>query len=265
LVPKLDSIGLNVIILEIDYNFEFQSHPELRQGEHPITKNAARTFAAICRKHHIRLITEFQCVGHQSWAKTTFPLLTEYPHFDLTPGAFPENDSIYCREWDVTNPQVYTIVFKLLDEIIDAFQVDAFHVGMDEVFLLGSEHSPSTMGKDPGELFAIAINDIYNHLVTKESSLNGTAAAVDAIPKDIIICPWHYEKMETYPSIPIFMKKGFRVLPSSWRNVDAAKALIEYSNKKDSPKMLGHLFTTWSKRDLLNYPPLVECMELLRN
>jgi hypothetical protein len=288
LVPKLDSMGLNVIILEIDYNFEFQSHPELRQGELPITKEAARTFAAVCRQHKIRLIPEFQCVAHQSWAKETFPLLTEYPHFDLTPGAFPGNEGIYCREWDVMNPEVYTIVFRLLDEIIDGFQVDAFHVGMDEVFLLGSEHSPSTRGKDPGKLYAKAINDIYNHLVKKrnvemlmwgdrlfdgtnynfgewESSLNGTASAVDSIPKDIIICPWHYEKMDAYPSIPMFIEKGFRVLPSSWRNVDAAKSLIQYSNKQQSPKMLGHLFTTWSKRDLMNYVPLVEGMELLRN
>ena len=81
--------------MEIDYNFEFQSHPELRRGEHPITKEAARTFAAICRQHDIRLIAEFQCVAHQSWAKETFPLLTEYPQFDLTPGAFPGNEGIY--------------------------------------------------------------------------------------------------------------------------------------------------------------------------
>jgi hypothetical protein len=288
LIPKLDSIGLNVIILEVDYHFEFQSHPELRAGDHPITKKGASTFAAICREHRIKLIPEFQCVGHQSWAKTTFPLLTEYPHLDLTPGAFPDNDSIYCREWDVMNPEVYTIVFALLDEIIDAFQADAFHVGMDEVFLLGSEYAPSTRGKDPGVLFAKAINDIHDHLVKKrgvemlmwgdrlfdgteyafgewESSLNGTATAVDSIPVDIIICPWHYEKMEAYPSIPIFMDKGFRVLPASWRKVDAAKALIEYSFKQDSPKMLGHLFTTWRKQDLLTYPPIMACMELLRN
>lgn len=78
-IPALDSIGINVIILEVDYNFEFQTHPELRRGEHPITKKGARIFARICKKNNIKLITEFQCVGHQSWAEETFPLLTEYP------------------------------------------------------------------------------------------------------------------------------------------------------------------------------------------
>jgi hypothetical protein len=286
IIPALDSMGINVVILEVDYSFEFQSHPELRWGEKQITKKGAREFAEVCRKNDIRLITEFQCLGHQSWAEATFPLLTQYPQFDLTPGAFPGNKDIYCREWDLLNPEVNKIVFQLLDEIIDAFQVDAFHVGMDEVFLLGSEHSPSTKGKDPGELYAKAINDIYNHLVIEkrvemlmwgdrlfdgkdyefgewESSLNGTASAVDMIPKDIIICPWHYEKMPAYPSIQIFINKGFRVLPSSWRDVDAAKSLINFSYELENPKMLGHLFTTWGRTDLLKYPALVECMELV--
>jgi len=284
-IPALADMGINTAVFEIDYNFTFKSFPELRRGENPITKKGAREFTKICRKNGIRVIPEFQCVGHQSWAKETFPLLTQYPHFDLTPGAFPNNKDIYCREWDVLNPEINVIVFELLDEIIDAFKANAFHVGMDEVFLLGSEFSPSTKGQDPGELYAKAINDIHGHLVKTrgvemlmwgdrlfdgtnyefgewESSLSGTAAAVDKIPKDIIICPWHYEKMTAYPSVPMFIAKGFRVLPTSWRNVEASKELIQYSQKLENPKMLGHLFTTWGKTDYLKYPPLLEGLKL---
>ena len=283
IIPSLGSKGINVIILEVDYNFEFQSHPELRRGKEQITKKGARELAEVCRNNDIKLITEFQSLGHQSWAEETFPLLTQYPQFDLTPGAFAGNKDIYCREWDPLNPEVYKIVFQLYDEIIDAFQVDAFHVGMDEVFLLGSEQSLSTKGKDPGELYAKAVNDIYGHLVEEtgvemlmwgdrlfdgtdyefgewESSLNGTASAADMIPKEIIICPWHYENMSAYPSLQIFVDKGFRVLPTSWKDVDAAEALINYSNKIQSSEMMGHLFTIWTRTDVLKYPPLVECI-----
>ena len=59
--------GINVIILEVDYNFAFKSHPELRRGTNPITRDGARRFAALCRKFNIRLIPEFQSLGHQSW------------------------------------------------------------------------------------------------------------------------------------------------------------------------------------------------------
>ena len=281
--------GINVVILEVDYNFEFKSHPELRRGKTPITPGGARRFAALCKKFGIRLIPQFQSLGHQSWKAETFPLLTVYPQFDLTPGAFPNNEGIYCREWDLMNPEVWRIVFKLMDEIIDAFNADAIHVGMDEVFLLGSEKSPSTKGQNPATLFAKAVNELHGHLVKKrrveilmwgdrlidaakydygewEAAKNGTAPAIDLIPKDIIICDWHYESRESYPSIPLFIEKGFRVLPSGWKDVGATKAFINYSRKHKSPKMLGYLFTTWSvkKEELVAFPPLVEGLKLLR-
>jgi hypothetical protein len=282
--------GINVIILEVDYNFAFKSHPELRRGTNPITRAGARRFAAACRKQHIRLIPEFQSLGHQSWKAETFPLLTVYPKFDLTPGAFPNNDGIYCREWDPTNREVWRVVFELIDEIIDAFHADALHVGMDEVFLLGSEQSPATKGQDPGALFAKAVNELHKHLAGKrkvemlmwgdrlidgkkfelgewEASINGTAAAVDLIPKDIIICPWHYEQRESYPSIPLFLEKGFRVLPASWKNVEATKALIQFNRAHAGPKLLGNMFTTWGvkKEELLQFPPLVEGLPLIQS
>lgn len=289
-LENLSKQGINVIILEVDYNFAFKSHPELRRGTDPITRDGARRFAALCRKLGIRLIPEFQSLGHQSWKAETFPLLTVYPKFDSTPGAFPNNEGIYCREWDPLNPEVWRVVFKLMDEIIDAFRADAFHVGMDEIFLLGSELSPSTKGKDPGVLFAKAVNEIHGHLVRKrhvemlmwadrlidgkkydlgewEASTNGTAAAIDLIPTDIILCPWHYELRGDYPSIPLFIHKGFRVLPAGWKNVDATKALIGFSQTHAGPKLLGYMFTTWGvkKEALVEFPPLVEGLKVLRD
>jgi hypothetical protein len=277
-LPALAQQGINVIILEVDYNFAFKSHPELRRGPDPITREGARKFAALCHKNNIRLIPQFQSLGHQSWKAETFPLLTVYPKFDLTPGAFPQNEGIYCREWDPLNPEVWRVVLKLMDEIIDAFNADAMHVGMDEVFLLGSEQSPATKGKDPAALFAKAVNELHGHLVGKrhvemlmwgdrlidgqkydlgewEASKNGTAPAIDMIPKDIIICPWHYEVRESYPSIPMFIAKGFRVLPTGWKNVDATKSLVAYSRTQAGPKLLGHLFTTWGvkKEELVEF------------
>ena len=282
--------GINVIVLEVDYNFAFKSHPGLRRGTSPITREGARKFSTLCKKFKIRLIPEFQSLGHQSWKGETFPLLTVYPKFDLTPGAFPNNDGIYCREWDPLNAEVWSVVFQLMDEIIDGFRADALHVGMDEVFLLGSEQSPSTKGQDPGVLFANAVKQIHEHLVQKrhvemliwgdrlidgkkyslgdwEASTNGTAAAVDLIPKDIIICPWHYDVRESYPSIPMFVEKGFRVVPATWKNVDAMKALIDFTRSNANPKVLGFMFTTWGvKKDvLLEFPPLIEGLKALQN
>jgi hypothetical protein len=294
-IPVLAEMGINKIILEVDYHFTFQSHPELRQTDSTITKKGAQKFTDVCSENGIEVIPLFQCLGHQSWAEETFKLLEVYPELDLTPGAFPNNEGLYCREWDVTNPRVYEIVFALMDEIIEAFDAKAMHVGMDEVFLLGSEESPSTKGQYPAALFAKSINDIHDHLVRKrgvemmiwgdrlinaedinygswESSVNGTSDAVDMIPTDIIICDWHYESFNDYKiesneylSIPMFLKKGFRVIPTSYKSAENMENLLYYSALMDNQNMLGHLFTLWSSGKggvLLNYPPMVKGLNI---
>ena len=287
-LPDLAARGVNVLVLEVDYAFEFRSHPELRLAEKVITRDGARRFVAACRKHGIRVIPEFQSLGHQSWAKQTWPLLTKYPAFDLTPGAFPQNEGIYCREWDPLNPRVLETVFPLIDEIVDAFHADTVHVGMDEVFLIGNDASPSTKGKDPAEVFARAVNDMYAHGVKKrglrmmmwgdrlidaerydygewESSKNNTWPAVYMIPKDIIIADWHYEPRESYPSLPLFLDKGFRVLPTSWKDAEAGRRLIEHAQGLRRPGILGHLFTSWSKLDkAADWPPLAANAPLVK-
>ena len=60
-----------------------------------------------------------------------------------------------------------------------------------------------------------------------ESARNGTHPAIERIPRDILICDWHYELRESYPSVPFFQAQGFRVLPGGWRNEQAVAALIE--------------------------------------
>lgn len=264
----LAPLGVNVLILEVNYQYEYRSRPELR-ADGALSGRDVRAVASTCRKHRIRLIPQFNCLGHQSWEKTTFPLLVKYPEFDETPHIPQDNAGIYCRSWCPLHPKVNDVVFALMDELIEAFEADAFHVGMDEVFLIASEGCPRCRGKNPADLFAKAVNDYHQHLVGKrrltmlmwgdrllddsvmgygkwEASQNGTAPAVDSIPKDIIICDWHYELRDEYPSVPFFQQKGFRVLPSSWRNVQAALALRHYARRNATEKLLGHLCTTWS-------------------
>jgi len=272
-IPALARAGVNLIIIEVDYSFEYESHPELR-GKDPLSKSRARALAGLCRRNGIRLVPEFQSLGHQSWEGETFSLLTRYPELDETPGKFPANNDIYCRSWCPLHPDLNPIIFSLYDELIDAFEADGFHVGMDEVFLIADKDCPRCGGKDPAELFAGAVNAAYGHLVRDkgvemfmwadrlidggtclygewEASMNGTWPAVDKIPRDIILCDWHYERAyekmrETgFPSVPVFLDKGFRVLPCSFKDTRAVRMLINDSFQYPTERMLGHMNTSW--------------------
>jgi len=287
-VPALAAIGVNVLVVEVNYAFAYESHPELRSGD-PITREQAGALAAACREHGVRLIPQFQCLGHQSWKQRTGPLLKSHPEFDETLGQFPDNKGIYCRSWCPLHPEVNPVIFDLFDELIDAFEADALHVGMDEVFLIASEHCPRCKGKDPAEIFAGAVNDYHRHLVGKrkvemlmwgdrlldsaatgynkwEASANGTHAAIDKVSKDIILCDWHYGKRDDYPSVRMFQEKGFRVWPSGWKDVAATEALIDHAQRHKTGRMLGHLCTTWGSAKpgaLAQWPPIRAAMERL--
>jgi hypothetical protein len=168
--------------------------------------------------------------------------------------------------------------------LITAFEADALHVGMDEVFLIGEDACARCKGKDKGELLAKAVNDYHKHIVGKhhiemlmwgdrlidssklkfgkwEGSENGTAGAIHRIPKDIIICDWHYEKRPAYESVPMFLEQGFRVWPASWKKPEAAKAFVDYTQTLPRhSRMLGHLNTTWGAvrvGDLAKFEPLL--------
>jgi hypothetical protein len=269
-LPQFATDGVNVVVIEVNYNFDFKSHPELRLS-HYITRAKAREFTAAARRLNIKVIPEFDCLGHQSWAGTTFPLLAKYPQTDETPGKYPNNKGIYCRSWCPQDPDVYRIVFPLIDEIADAFQADMFHVGMDEVFIIADKSCPRCHDQDPAKLFAECVNRLHAHIVGErkmqmlmwgdrllnahtmgnhmyEESMNGTWPAVDMIPRDIIICDWHYDYHANYPSVPFFLSKGFRVWPSGFQPLDATEAFSQFSlaEREHDKNVIGYLCTTWS-------------------
>ncbi len=269
-IPNLAKLGVNSLILEIDYQFEFTTDPTLR-GDKPITQAQAKRIGDLCREHHIRPIPQFACLGHQSWGHYPSILLTRYPDLDETPGKYPNNKGIYCRSWCSSNPDVNKKIFPLIDELIAAFGADAFHVGMDEVFLIASPDCPRCKGKNPADLFAQAVNELHDHFVKQkhvemlmwadrlldaktlgysewEASENGTFPAVDKIPTDIILCDWHYTVQREYKSIPHLLAKGFRVWPAGWKDPAATDALITdaLAHQKNG-RMLGYLSTTWAR------------------
>ncbi|MFA6239769.1 MAG: family 20 glycosylhydrolase [Candidatus Hydrogenedentales bacterium] len=280
---SLAPMGVTVLIVEMNYRYAYQSHPELvESGKPAATKEDVAALVAVCRKHNIQLIPQFNCLGHQSWGSSApLPLLKKNPQFDENPDIPLGDPGVYCRSWCPLHPELNPIVFSLMDELIDAFQCDAFHVGMDEVFLIAGKGCPRCAGKNPAELYAKAVNDYYQHLVvdkkltmfmwadrlidrevirynTYESSINGTAPAIDLIPKDIVLCDWHYSRRDEYPSIPYFQEKGFRVWPSGWRSASATAAFYEYSAAKNTGKVAGFLCTTWTGTDTLSQALLGE-------
>jgi len=211
-------------------------------------------------------------VGSAGEFTRTDRLLTKHPAFDETPGKYPQNKDIYCRSYCPLHPQVHPVLFDLIDELARACDATAFHVGMDEVFILADPDCPRCQGKDPADLFAGEVQTLHAHLrqigcrlwmwgdrlidgpamgINKwEASHNGTAPAIDLVPKDIVICDWHYEK--AHPTPQFFANKGFSVVACPWRKPAVAlgqlahmRAIRNDADRATAERALGMLQTTW--------------------
>ncbi|HYC84747.1 MAG TPA: family 20 glycosylhydrolase, partial [Chryseosolibacter sp.] len=168
---------VNVLILRVDYNYQFASHPELRDSLALSTTDVTK-IVEVCVASGIRIIPQINLLGHQSWANRPGNLLRKYPQFDETPHVkmpekylWPNPDGLYCKSYCPRHPEVHGVVFDLVDEICDVFQADAFHAGMDEVFFLGDDRCPRCQGADKAELFADEVRVIRNHLALKNRTL----------------------------------------------------------------------------------------------
>ncbi len=274
---------VNTLIVQMEYHYQFKSHPELIDS-FALSKADIKKIVAVCRKNNIRVIPQIDLLGHQSWANHIGKLLRVYPQFDETPGikmpekyVWPNADDLYCKSYCPLHPDLHPILFAVIDELCDVFESDAFHAGMDEVFFIGDDKCPRCGGRDKSELFAGEVRAIHDHLLAKgrelwiwgdrlldgktnglgiwEASFNNTYRAIDLIPKDVVICDWHYERADK--TAVYFAMKGLRVMTCPWRDPSIAGTQINDmigfrrgSTPEMNDRFLGIMETTWTRTDV---------------
>jgi hypothetical protein len=273
---------INTLLLLVDYNYQFESYPQLRDSI-ALSKSDVKKIVAVCKKNNIRIIPQINMLGHQSWANHTGKLLEQFPEFDETPNikmpekyVWPNDDFLYCKSYCPLHPDLHKVTFAVIDELCDAYETDAFHAGMDEIFYLGDDKCPRCSGVDKAVLFAGEVTALRNHLALKnrelwiwgdrlingkstgigfwEASYNYTWRAIDMIPKDVVICDWHYERPDQ--TAVYFAMYGFRVVTCPWRTPPTAVMQAEdmakfrkYATPEMKPRYYGMIQTTWMGPD----------------
>jgi hypothetical protein len=56
--------NVNTLIVRVDYNYKYESHPELRDSI-ALSKKEVKKLVAVCKKHDIRIIPQVNLLGHQ--------------------------------------------------------------------------------------------------------------------------------------------------------------------------------------------------------
>lgn len=276
LVPR----RLNTMVLRIDYRYQYKTYPEL-VAEGALSEAQVKQIVKACKAGGIKIIPQVNMLGHQSWYGNVGKLLEQYPEFNETPDipldediSWPNQWGLYCLSYCPLHPEVHKVVFSIIDEIVEVFEADAFHAGLDEVFFLGMDER--CKGRDNAELFAGEVTALRNHLALKdkqlwiwgdrlidgkttgiglwEGSYNNTFRAIDMIPKDVVINDWHYERPD--PTAAYFALKGFPVITCPWRFPDVTKKQLHLmldfrdgATEAVRNNYMGMMHTVWTSAD----------------
>ncbi|HTI97448.1 MAG TPA: family 20 glycosylhydrolase [Dongiaceae bacterium] len=275
--------GVNTLVLRIEYRYQFQSRPELADFD-ALSRADLRQIVQACKEGGVKLIPCTNLFAHQSEQEKILPLLAKYPQFDESPDYNPPHPwknggahDFYTKSLCPLHPDLYPVIFSLMDELVEVCEADAFHAGLDEVWIIAYPKCPRCGGRDPAEIFAGHVTQLRNHLAAKgrrlwiwsdrlidgkttnllawQASMNNTWRAIDLIPKDVLICDWKY--VDAPPTPALFALKGFDVLPASCDKADVALAQLElvYLIRKNatradfsrtiSDRMQGMFETSW--------------------
>ncbi|MFC2124075.1 family 20 glycosylhydrolase [Bacteroidota bacterium] len=284
---ELVPMKVNTLVLRIGYNFEYESHPELRT-ENALSKGDINKMKKACKDGGIRIIPLINLLGHQSWYGSINKLLEVYPEFNESPDFPPDGQEEWeripgrcCLSYCSLHPEVHDVIFDVVDEIVEVFESDAFHAGMDEVYYIGYEKCPRCSGRDKAELFAGEVTRIRDHLALNDkelwiwgdrlidgkttglgywsASMNNTHRAIDMIPKDVVINDWHYHNPD--PTAVVFALKGFKVVTCPYRKADVARKQLhmivqfrENATQETKENYYGMMQTIWNPTsDFLDY------------
>lgn len=181
----------------------------------------------------------------------------------------------YCPSSDLT----YKAIFHAVDNVVNALNPRFINIGHDEVRGMNRDSRCIDRGMTNAELFADDINKIYDYVKSADSGItilmwddminpwhNGnnesyqiefggpagsTGAAVDLIPKDVVLMVWWYDAADWLSVMRngprYFESKGFTYLGAAYKdrkNIEDWEKIV-----KGRSKCAGLITTTWDGWD----------------
>ncbi|HMU65135.1 MAG: family 20 glycosylhydrolase [Nitrosomonas sp.] len=256
ITDQIKASGFNTIQVVLSDGIIFERAP-WKPINNAWTKTEFLSWVSYVRKLNLDIVPEINLLTHQErFFQNIHPQLMF-------------NKSTY----DPRNEETFKIVFAFIDEVIEAIQPKAIHIGHDEV----AGHLPYStkkwlrLGEEmlPATLFLKNVTRIHTYLKQKgietwmwgdmllnpsefptvlAKHMHGTAPGYgkplrDQLPKDIVICDWHYlDEQVEFPSLTTLQQEGFRVIATTWKN---EKTIRNFSRYARSHNAYGMMATIW--------------------
>lgn len=261
-------LKFNYAILEPWGTYKSERHPWRCWPNAPMTKAETSRLVALGKDLGITLIPQLNCYGHASLSRGC---TVKHSALDLHPEYAPLFEpGGWC--WCISNPETQRVLREMIAELHENFgNPPFFHIGCDEAF--GAQSCPACAKEPFGDLalkhFAGLAEFVrsrgarammwHDMLLDKFDPRwkdfvkfgNATTAAIlDSLPKDIVICDWQYsdgnikETRKDWPTMGYFKEKGFPVAGCPWMNYNAMKPMADYLVANGG---FGFIETTWHR------------------
>lgn len=249
--------GLNTVVVQVTDGVTLQ-HAPWRIKDGAWSRDEFKVWIGYIQGKGMQVVPELKLLTHQD-------KFLQNKQTDLM-----FNSSSY----DPSNPQVYQKnVYPLIDELVELISPRAFHIGHDEVAGFARWWWPKWLkeGEEmlPAELFYQDVAQLHEYLskrgleiwmwgdmlITPEefpemrrNNLHGIPLDYgkplrQRLPKDIVICDWHYaDNQADYPSLATFKAEGFRVIGATWKKEKTIRNFSRYAAKHGADGMIA---TTW--------------------
>lgn len=248
--------GFNTLIFELGDAVQFTNFPG-QCFANALTKGELLKFVQYARELGLDVVPEINLLTHQE------------KFFGNSRSDLMFNSQTY----DPRKPEVYQLVFAYIDEIIVLLHPSAILIGHDEV----AGHNPSWVEKWlfmgeamlPAELFLQDVLRLHDYLKNRgietwmwgdmlispeefpemlDRELHGGSVGYGnalraKLPKDIVICDWHYsDDQPDFPSLAVMQKEGFRVIGATWKK---PRTITNFSRYAAQHHAYGMMATTW--------------------
>ena len=186
--------------------------------------------------HHIDVWPKVPGLSHSGWLVARYvekksPEFWQWIRDNKVLGA-PDHQDWHYDAFNPGSPAAVELILRLGDDVIQATRARTVFIGMDEIMPPISE---MVSGRDPADVLAAYINTHHAHLARQgvrmgmwadhlleagkyegSCASSGSAhykdvthAALDVIPKDIILGDWYYATKPGRPSYACLNAKGF--------------------------------------------------------
>ena len=245
----------NTLALIMSDGIAFDSTPQKVRSD-ALTKLQLSTLCDEARASGFRLVAEIKLLTHQQ----------------VFLGSARPDLMYNKRTYDPRKHEVYEIVGRYLDEVIETVKPYAIHIGHDEVQGIGKAAKQKLLNPGerplPADLFLQDILELHKMISARGLEIwmwgdmlvprrllpeilqrnwaerSGFPLLIDKLPHDIVINDWRYFEYGDFPSSEYFHDHGFRVYGATWYDIAATRAFAHYLSTR-SWKADGMIATTW--------------------